>query len=502
MGLLSNLMKKYPFIVVAVILILVTILDFAAPASTYDASQEKSSHPNIIFIRTDDQNYRSLEYLKPDGSLVMQNVEDLIAKKGATFTNSFTSYSLCCPSRATFLTGQYAHNHNVKGNFPPYGGYTKFDPSSTLAVWLQNSGYKTIHLGKYLNGYGDGFPTTVVPPGWSEWFTLNGATRYYDYKITDNGVIKSYGSQPADYASDVLTAKAVDYILNMSSQPFFLVLDYPAPHTGSPGNGSAVPAPRHDGMMANFTPSFLPSFNEYDISDKPKDIQNLPLMDGNDTAQLTYHIQRALESLIAVDEGVKAIVDALAQTGKLKNTYIIFTSDNGYQEGEHRIASAKSFAYEESIRVPLIMRGRSIKPGIIIDSMVVNIDYAPTIAELAGVTAPYQMDGVSFLRLLRNPAAHWRSDFLLENYQPPPFQHAEPYLGLRTENYAYVEYDYDKNSVGDELELYNFEPDRCHAQSDRYQLESQHNNPCYRNIIAKFHNRLNGLKNCSGLSCH
>jgi len=468
------------------------------------------ARPNIVFIRTDDQNVSDVDIKKGDGTLVMPNLNNLVREKGATFTNSFVSLSLCCPSRVTFLTGQHAHNNTIVSNTLPDGGYNRVVElglqDNVLPVWVKQAGYHTMHVGKYLNeyGYGPSINDKAVPPGWDQWFTLWGGAQtypYFDYKINEDGVIKQFGKTPIDYQTDVLTNKAVVYIREQktASRPFFLMLDYFAPHWGGvpwPGNTkSPVPAPRHSGLLDNYNPTYPPSFNEEDVSDKPEIIKNLPKLDDGAIAGITRSYRDRLESLMAVDDGIGRLISALEQTGKLDNTYIIFTSDNGYELGEHRISKGKDQIYEESVRVPLLMRGPGITPQTVITGLVTNVDYAATILDIAGATPGLPQDGRSFMPLVRDASASWRNDFLIESSSGKSFD------AIRTNNYTYAEYDYDGNGTIDDRELYNFVPDQCRSEADPYELESQHNNPCYRKLIQELHSRLTQLKTCSGASC-
>src|SRR5262245_32761729 len=226
------------------------------------------AQPNIVFIMSDDQDVATIEY--------MPRVQALLADQGVTFNNSFVTSSICCPSTVTALTGQYTFNHGVLNNLFPTGGFQKFvdmrtdgDPAtqgdeSTLAVWLDEAGYNTARVGKYLVGYPDN--STYVPPGWDEWYSsYEGFTSYFGYRLNENGTVVQYGTKEEDYITDVFTAKAVDFINRAESnddQPFFLQFHPTAPHAGAGRNGPATPAPRHAGMFAGVQAPRSPSFNE------------------------------------------------------------------------------------------------------------------------------------------------------------------------------------------------------------------------------------------------
>ncbi|MGH2965024.1 MAG: sulfatase-like hydrolase/transferase [Solirubrobacterales bacterium] len=260
--------------------------------------------PNVLVIETDDQTVESMK--------VMQNVNSLIGAHGATFANSFVNYSLCCPSRATFLTGQYAHNHGVIDNNPPDGGFDRFESlhgDNNLAVWLQNAGYYTALIGKYLNWYANDPP---VPPGWSEWHAaLPDEQKVYDYRISDNGTVHHHGHDKFDFKQDVLTGKALDFVHRRAPkpQPFFLWLTYTAPHIATPNSspqppydcsGSAIPAPRHAHAFDSEPLPMPPNFNEADVSDKPAAIQAQPLLNADQIANIQRRYRCQLESLLSV----------------------------------------------------------------------------------------------------------------------------------------------------------------------------------------------------------
>ncbi len=400
-----------------------------------------AAQPNIVFIMSDDQDVETMQY--------MPRVQELLADRGMTFENAFVTEPQCCPSNVTMLTGQYAHNHGVLNNFYPTGGFQKFvengGDQSTIATWLQDAGYATARVGKYLVEYPIG--STYIPPGWDEWYsTYGGVGSYFNYALNENGQVVQYGSAPEDYSTDVLTGKVVDFINRAETndaQPFFVTFTPSAPHGDNIPNGPATPAPRHAGMFAGAQAPRTPSFNEADVSDKPPPIRNLPLLTGAQIAAIDREYQTRLESLQALDEGIARIVETLAARGELENTYIVFTSDNGYHLGQHRFLNGKFQVYEEDIRVPLIIRGPGVQAGATVEQMAVNIDFAPTMARWGGATPDRVMDGQSLTPLLGQGAAtqNWRKDFLVEIYRrPPPLGNGDVILALRTEHEVYVEY--------------------------------------------------------------
>src|SRR5712691_10452291 len=341
-----------------------------------------AQRPNVLVLETDDQTLAEMQ--------VLPNAKRLIGDAGVTFDNNFDSFSLCCPSRATLLTGQYSHNNGVRDNKAPEGGYYKLDSTNTLAVWLQRAGYYTVHLGKYLNGYGTRNPNEI-PPGWSEWHgSVDPSTyRYYGYTLNENGKLTTYCAtpQPSCYQTDVYREKADEIIRRRApeGQPFFLWVAFLANHAGSPrepddpqGLGTPVPAPRYRNRFANEPLPMPPSFNEADVSDKPQVIRRRPLLTQSDIAAIRENWQQRRETLLAVDDAVASIVDTLRSTGQLDDTLILFTSDNGFFHGEHRVDNGKVLLYEPSIRVPLLMRWDGHIPrGVKRTQLTANIDYAP-----------------------------------------------------------------------------------------------------------------------------
>src|SRR5262245_46420471 len=363
------------------------LLSAAAPAGT------TATRPNVVVIMTDDQTLESLR--------VMTNVRKLIADQGTTFDNFFVSFPLCCPSRASFLSGRYSHNTGVVGN-NFRNGLAQLDESDTLPVWLQASGYSTVFVGKYLNEYAK-LQGLGIPPGWNAWYAGE-KLGYFNHSMNRNGSLAVYGSNAADYQTDVYTNTAVSALRKYAAgrTPFFMWLSYFAPHYGGPSEPgdppelrTPVPAPRHRGRFANEQLPRPPSFDEEDVEDKPRAIRNKPRLDPTTIAALTSSYRQRLESLLAVDEGVGRVIATLRQAGVLDRTIVVFTSDNGYLEGEHRVADAKEQLYEPSIRVPLLMRGPGIPRGLHLAQDAVNVDLAPTIAAATETTTSLGLDGRS-----------------------------------------------------------------------------------------------------------
>jgi N-acetylglucosamine-6-sulfatase len=454
----------------------------AVSASLARAAQEQlpnvtvaSKKPNIIFVLADDLNTELMDHLP--------RLRSLLADQGTTVSNFFVSLALCCPSRASILRGQYAHNTQIFTNAPPGGGFEKFrnlgHEESTVATWLRDGGYRTVLLGKYLNGY----PlTTHVPPGWDEWYGVAGGINFFNYTLNENGDLVRYGGEPTAYLTDVLAEKATDFVLRTAptAQPFFMYIAPYAPHQ------PATPAPRHQEAFLGVEAPRTLSFNEADVGDKPTWVKNTRLRTVAQIAQLDAVYRRRLQSMLAIEDLVERLIETLRVTHQLENTYIFFSSDNGFHLGQHRLGSGKNTAYEEDIRVPFIVRGPRVPAGNIVEHLAGNIDLAPTFAELGGVAPPEFVDGRSLVPLLYGePVGNWRHGFLLE---AGFITGNRVFQGIRANAFTYVEY---MNTS--ERELYDLE-------QDPDQLQSLHDtaDPAFLNQLAAW---LAALRECAGASC-
>jgi arylsulfatase A-like enzyme len=465
--------------------------------------------PNIIIILTDDMDNSLMPY--------MPTTNQLIGEQGAVFNNYFITTPLCCPSRSSMLRGQYAHNTDILENSPGFARFFKLkEEEQTLNVWLQDAGYRTALYGKYLNNYPVNAGKNYVPPGWTDWSAFLGTDYegdlYYNYTMNENGTLVQYGHAPEDYSTDVIRDKSLTFIDDSvkADSPFFLFVSVYAPH------GPSLPAPRHEALNADLTYPKSPSFNEKDVSDKPQLIQALTNTgDEFDETDANAYFRARVNAVQAVDELVGDIVHSLEQNGQLDNTYIFFASDNGFHLGEHSIPSGKGTAYEEDIRVPLMVRGPGITPGTQISQMTANIDIAPTIAEITSVGTPDFVDGRSFLPCLEGKEVPWRDGLLIEfgyiveealtGAQTISFSNGSPVLkdpetdnllvdieggafrGIRGEDYVYVEYD------NGEIEFYDL-------KADPYQLENLAGKLSPETLDA-LHAKLDALKYCEGSAC-
>ncbi len=437
--------------------------------------------PNIIVIMSDDQEYDTLD--------VMRNVQKLIEARGVRFANSFVEFSFCCPSRAAFLTGKLAHNHHILGNNAEtdggYGKYRELWEGNDLPVWLQQAGYVTAAMGKWFNGYSDTLFARYVPPGWNEWFVpfRDPQAKFGGIFNRNGGFVKYPDTIPR---TDILADRAVSFINAQakSGHPFFLWITPTEPH---------VPldvAPEYAGTMASCQLYRGPDFNEADVSDKPPAVQARRQMDSARIEYLRRDHCRTLEMLQSVDKLVKRVIADLESTRQLANTYVFYTTDNGYLFGSHRIGWQKAWPYERSIRVPLVARGPGIPDthqlGQTRDSLVLNIDLTATVLDIAGVTR--QVDGKSLLPLAADADAPWRTDILLTGRDgddgPKPLWSA-----IRTAHWKYVQHE-----TGSK-EFYDLE-------DDPYELNSRHTASglyaCVREVLAA---RLAAMNACRGENC-
>jgi N-acetylglucosamine-6-sulfatase len=476
--------------VVVAIAVVLLVVGCAAQAQT---------KPNILFILTDDQAESTLAY--------MPNVQNLIQQKGHAFSNAFNAYPLCCPSRATIQRGQYAHNTSVFGNeYSSGGGYQMFDElnreQSTIATWLDAVGYRTIYQGKYMNNFnylGD----TPSPPGWDS----------FD-KPTAPGQTGETGD-----ATTAIRAMAQLKIEAPKVEPFFMMVGFDAPHVANDYES------QYEGMFAGERVPRVPSFDEQDVSDKPRYIREdkLPLAQQTDPEVSTVckdnelnsieqndcEYPRQLRNLQTTDRFVKDAVDYLATEGELSNTYIVFYTDNGNHWGEHRLDFGKLAPYETDTGFPLIIRGPSVPTGTTSTKLVGNQDLAPTFAQIGGASTPSFVDGRSFLRIADNDTTNdsswrtghyaerrWKTEWSLPSKSSPSY--IPPWEAVREENLVYIRYGDDPwtsvNDAGFE-EFYDL-------NTDPYQ---QRNLAYYHDVpqatLDRLRGRLDRLRGCTATAC-
>lgn len=477
------------------------------------------TQPNIVVIMTDDLDVETMQTML-DLDLA-PNIETYLHRQGTRFENSFVSNALCCPSRATMLTGQYSHNNGVHGVVPTSedGGVRAFDDTSTLVTWLQASGYRTGHIGKYLNGYGTqiddttpSFQPEYVPPGWNHWQATigSGTYRMFEYDINDtvDGVqnLVTYGTGVEDYQTTVLARRATSFIDGAVDRggPFFLEVMPVAPHAEAtpgphtrwdysirPDPQDALDKPDQLAMIEALMPPSMddPSWDFVSPS-QPGFVRRRAALSETDVQNIVSFYRDRLAAMLAVDDLVGDVVATLSARGVLDETVIIFTSDNGWLHGQHR-GVGKRVAYDESIRVPLYIR-YPLRARAAVGRLVVNADLAPTIVELAGADPGLAIDGRSLVPLLDEsvPPPSWRMGVLLESWQEGN-SNIPTYAGIRTYRYLYVDY-YQYTTVV--RELYDL-------ANDPYQTNNVHSDPAYRSTKWALHRKLEALRACAGSSC-
>lgn len=413
-----------------------------------------SVSPNIIIIQVDNMTVDEIQYMPYLSSLLRTE-----------FTNIWTASPLCCPGRASLLTGQLVHNHGVFTNSPPFG-FAALNPNDVFTLALQQEGYKTCHIGKYLNGY----VNPGVPIGWNEWYTYiyDGGGFYYDYRLSENGTLISYGSTPQDYSTDVFFEKAATFIQNTTS-PYYIQVDLHAVH-------QANPALRHTGLYSGVSLPMPESFNEDDVSDKPLWIRQTPKLTQGEINSLEQYYRRRIESLLAVDEGI-AMLDSISGP----NTIFLFMSDSGEMFGEHRVTGL-SYPYQESLQIPLFVWGDGIVSQEI-DHIAENIDIAPTVLEFA--QGSFVRDGISLVPLINGSTQTFRTFVLHELFLPIGGGNNNRYYAGRDDTGSLI-----AHIQGRGVEFY--------TPNDSLELESLHENP---SLFQSLKFKILLSRECSGQGC-
>jgi len=503
-------LSPLPRLTAAALVAVVVLAAGLLVATGEPAGAKFQQRPNIILIVTDDQTLTQLS------EATMPDTLELLGAQGTTFTNAIATTPLCCPSRASMITGQYGHNNGVLANAAGYQDLR--NKGSVLPAWLQRAGYRTAHVGRWLQGYKkDG-----VAPGWDEWFTLGESRTYFDYDVSVDGESAHFGKGRRDYLTRVLNQAALRVVREQARRrgPFYLQLDQLAPHSdGIKGENagaclhSAIPPSR---APAGFETAELPkppSFDEDDVSDKPSFVSALPPLNPAQIAELERQHRCRLASLPPVDEGVRRIVETLRDVGELDNTAIAFVSDNGFFFGEHRVPNEKYLAYEESLRLPLLIRfpAAVATPGATVSAPVANIDLAPTILDLAGASPCARggcrvMDGRSLVGLAQGGASGWPSERglaieLVRKGVRPSTTLPCSYAGVRVAKQVYVEYSSVPNAAGQCVPGAEFE--HYDLAADPFQLHNlfpaQPGSPTAM-AQAMLSQRVAELRDCSGIA--
>ncbi len=451
-----------------------TVCSLAGLVQGAEAAREK--RPNFVFILVDDLRWDAMSCM---GHPIARTPNvDRLAANGARFSNAFVTTSLCAPSRASFLTGLYTHTNGVRTNEKQ-----EYDHAlPTFPKLLQEAGYETGFIGKWHMK-----PTSDPRPGFDYWLSFQGQGVYIDPQLNENGrTFKATG-----YMTDLLTGYAVDFLKKPREKPFSLCLWHKAVH------GPFTPADRHNDLYKN---ARLPEPESFRDTFKGKPAWQRALVDRTarrantrpaasvapegweGTRWINYY-----RTLAAVDESVGRVLAVLKETGQLDNTYIIYAGDNGFFQGEHRRGD-KRLAYEESIRIPLIMQGPGIGPSGVINAMALNIDIAPTLLDLAGVKPPASMQGRSLRPAFDGQApGDWRSSFLYEYFKEAWLPQIPDMVGVRGERYKYVTYP----GLDDIDELYDL-------RTDPHELRNLAEDPAHAATLEKMRAELQRLAKATG----
>jgi N-acetylglucosamine-6-sulfatase len=441
-------------------LLLLTVLLTAACTDDKPKLATPSNTPpakaNIVFVLVDDLSSDLVEYMPTFREL---------AKFGVTFSNYFVTDSLCCPSRASILTGRFPHNTGVFRNTGADGGYLVFrnrgEDKDTFATSFKAAGYRTAFYGKYLNGYTPRNANHTVPPGWDEW-AVGGDPPYggFNYTLNENGRLVDYGDEADDYVTDVLADKALSFIgaAADAKQPFIVEIAPYAPHA------PYTPAPRHADRFQDVKAPRTPNFNVPANATTPAWLRTHPPLTPAQVDKIDADYRKRLQSVQAVDDLLARLRKTLTDEGLLDSTYIVFSSDNGYHMGAHRQMPGKMTAFDSDVRVPLMVMGPLLKGGVTVDAIAENIDLRATFEALAGIPTPSTVDGVSLVDVLKGTGSPNRTSALIEHRGPvqapddpdnPEDDGANPptYEAVRTATSLYVEY------ADGEVEFYDLRSD-------------------------------------------
>jgi N-acetylglucosamine-6-sulfatase len=445
-----------------------------------------SAKTNVVFVLTDDLAVNLVQY--------MPHVQAL-AKGGTTFSNYTVTDSLCCPSRTSIFTGKFPHDSGVFTNTGKDGGYATFNrrgnQNSTFATDLQKAGYQTAFMGKYLNGYTP--KADNAPPGWTEWDVAGNGYPEFNYDLNENGQIKHYGKAPADYLTDVVSAKASTFITSSATakKPFMLEVATFAPHA------PYTPAPQDKDKFPGLQAPRGPAFDQLPAN-APKWLASRAKLTADETKAIDNAFRKRVQAVQSVDRMIGSLRATLTKAGIADKTVVVFSSDNGYHMGEYRLTPGKQTAFDTDIHVPLVMSGPGVKAGAVVAQPAENVDLRPTFDSIAGASAPAEVDGHTLLPLLKGQqASDWRQAALIEHHGPdtdpadpdnPPKNSGNPttYEAMRTATFTYVEY------ADGELEYYDRGSDPNELKNVAGSLD--------KSKLSQLHDQLAKLKGCHGQS--
>lgn len=461
----------------------------AAARDSARAQNPGDEPPNVVMVLTDDMRADDLRH--------MPHVRRLLVDRGMTFRQAQSPHPLCCPARAEILSGQYAQNNGVHHNSGPYGGWEAFDPTSTIATWAQDKGYRTALHGKHLNHFENG---SKADPGWDNFdILLEPATDYANFDFF-NGT-----SYRDDYVTTRLDQRTVSDLERWAGRtPYLVMANHVAPHIWMPrsargdsdgdrGGRPPMVAPEHRRALAGLKPASFraPSFNEADMRDKERIVRSRTSLPRRQMARLNL---ARVRSLLSVDDAVEHLVDTLRETGELDDTYIVFTSDNGYALGEHRF-TGKDRLFDEILDVPLVVRGPGVPAGKKSDRLVSLVDLTATLTSLMDLSPDATLDGEDFSATLLGGADRQRRDTMLIQTGGKATGVRDPgwtYRGVLTERYSYARRVNDRMRDG-------FLYDRA---KDPYELRNLMRSPRYTAVRRELERRLRALGDCAGRECN
>lgn len=466
-------------------LFFITILIACNP----DKDLKDVEHPNVIFILADDHRYDFMGFMGKVPELKTPGM-DRLASEGAHLQNAFVSTALCSPSRASILSGQYTHHHQVVDNQSPIADSVRFFPE-----YLQLAGYQTAFVGKWHMGHEDDKPRK----GFDYWVSFKGQGVYYNPTLNINGEQKEFSD--STYISDLLTDYALQFVQNRKQdKPFFLYLSHKGVHA------EFQPAKRHNGIYNKIKVAYPPSMfppgdkrgnndsTTYNYNEAPQWVKDqryswhgVDYMYHGAIPFETFY-QKYCETLLGVDESIQNVLNYLEDNGLMENTIVIYMGDNGFSFGEHGLID-KRHAYEESMRVPLLMMGKGIQPGTKIKEMIQNIDIAPTILNYAGVAVPKNMDGQSFKPLLGGEQVAWRDTIGYEYFWERPFPQTPTTYAIRTSRYKYIRY----HGVWDNNEFFDLQNDPNEMHNLIRSPEHQETIKALNQSLFKWLERTNGM---------